>query len=107
MSRKENVKGHYKIQIPGVALHVIVWLLVILVPVILFRNIKFQTGLPAGFFLSTTAVHIALFYFNAYFLYPRLLNFKRWPLYLLSVAATLTAVYHTKLFFIHLADPYF
>lgn len=89
------------------ALHLAVWVFLLLVPVIVFRNVRFETGLPDNFFLITNIYHIGLFYLNAYFLYPRFFNRKTWWLYILFIIAILILSFRIKLFFIGLADPSF
>lgn len=90
---------------PGV--HILIWLALLAVPAIVFQDVKFETGLPDNFFLVTNLYHIALFYFNAYWLYPRFLTRKRWWLYIIFVAIIIVSSYHAKLFFLRLADPSF
>lgn len=89
------------------ALHVIVWVLLFLVPVLVFRNVKFETGLPDNFFFLTNLYHVGLFYLNAYFFYPRFFNRRRWWLYIMFIIAVLGLSFRIKLFFITLADPSF
>ena len=87
------------------ALHVIIWLLLISIPTIIFHG-ETSNGLTQIFFIVVTFYHIGLFYFNAYFLYPRLLTKKRWPLYIICIAAIVIGSYHLKLYFLKL-DPDF
>jgi len=56
-------------------LHAAVWMLLLAVPGIMLWDHTFF-GLSAKFFVLTTLYHIGLFYCNAFFLYPRLLNNK-------------------------------
>lgn len=89
------------------ALHILVWVLLLMVPFIVFRNVKLETGLPGNFFLITNLYHIGLFYLNAYFLYPRVFTKKTWWLYFILVVAILMLSFRIKLFFITLANPSF
>jgi two-component system LytT family sensor kinase len=102
-----RIKGKFRISIPAVFIHVIVWLALLLIPAIVFSNVKFDTGLPDGFFLVTNLVHIGLFYLNAYYLYPGYMTRKRWWLYFLFIGLIIAGVYQIKLFFLHLNDPAF
>ncbi|HTE26163.1 sensor histidine kinase [Flavitalea sp.] len=104
---KQQHKGHFKLSMPVPAVHATIWLMIILIPVILFRNVKFDTGLPRGFFIITTIIHIGLFYLNVYLLFPRLLNRRFWPIYILFLVGIIPALYHLKLFMVNLADPQF
>jgi hypothetical protein len=89
------------------ALHILIWGLLLAVPALLTSGVPFKTGLPAHFFLLTNFYHIGLFYLNAYYLYPKLLNRKFWWLYFPVIAAVIVASWFLKLFFIRLADPGF
>jgi LytS/YehU family sensor histidine kinase len=91
-----NIRNSYFV--PG--LHVLVWGSLLLVPALLFREPV--GGLPHNFFITSNFYHIALFYFNAYFLYPRLLNKRTWWLYLIVVVAIMAASYYVKLFLLEL-----
>jgi len=82
-------------------LHVLIWLLLISIPTILFRG-ESSNGLSHNFFLTATLYHIGLFYFNAYFLYPRLLTKKRWPLYIICIGAIVAASYYIKIYLLQL-----
>lgn len=89
------------------ALHLLVWVLLLMVPFIVFRNVKLETGLPGNFFLITNLYHIGLFYLNAYFLYPRVFTRKTWWLYFILIVAILMLSFRLKLFFITLVNPSF
>lgn len=89
------------------AIHILIWGLLLAVPAILTSGVSFKTGLPAHFFLFSNFYHIGLFYFNAYYLYPELLNRKFWWLYFPAIAAVIAISWFLKLFFIRLADPGF
>lgn len=90
---------------PGI--HILVWLALLIVPAIIFRDVKMDIGLPPNFFLVTNLFHIGLFYFNAYWLYPRFFTRTRWPLYFIFIAALIVGSYHGKLFLLRLWDPSF
>ena len=90
---------------PGI--HVLIWLALLIVPAIVFSNVKFDTGLPPNFFFVTNLYHIGLFYFNAYFLYPRFFTRKRWWLYFIFIALIVAGSFQLKLFFLRVLDPGF
>src|SRR5580704_19354869 len=73
--------------VPGV--HLLVWVSILVIPWVIFRNIPLNTGLPENFFLVTNVYHIGLFYLNAYVLYPTLFTRKWWWLYFPVLAAIL------------------
>lgn len=89
------------------AIHLLVWSILFLIPLLLFQDQPDPTGLPRGFFFVTNLYHIGLFYFNAYFLYPRLLTKKWWWLYLISLAALVAVSFQLKMLVIRLMDPGF
>jgi len=78
-----------------------IWLVLISIPAIIFRG-QTASGLTQTFFIASTLYHIGLFYFNAYFLYPRLLTKKRWPLYIICIAAIVQASYYLKIYILQL-----
>lgn len=88
------------------AIHIIIWGLLLATVAIGFRNMP-AMGFPPNFFFLTNCYHIALFYFNAYFLYPKLLNRRTWWLYILSIFAIIQLSYRVKLFLITSVDPSF
>jgi two-component system, LytTR family, sensor kinase len=88
-------------------IHVLVWVSVLVIPAIIFRNIPVTTGLPDHFFLITNMYHIGLFYLNAYFLYPVLFNRKYWWSYFPVLAVMLALSYYTKLFILKWVFPGF
>lgn len=88
-------------------IHLLVWSILFLIPLLLFQDQPDPTGLPRGFFFVTNLYHIGLFYFNAYFLYPRLLTKKLWWLYLISLAALVAVSFQLKMLVIRLMDPGF
>lgn len=89
------------------AIHILVWGVLLIVPLLLFQDQPANTGLPSGFFFITNLYHIGLFYLNAYVLYPRLLNKRWWWAYLLSLAAIVFVSYHLKVLLLPVFDPQF
>jgi len=85
------------------AVHITIWILLLAVPTILFRN-NVQTfyGLTHWFFFLGSLYHIGIFYLNAYFLYPVLLTKKRWWLYILSLVAIIVLSNKVKIFLLQL-----
>lgn len=89
------------------AIHIIIWVALLLVPAIVFRNVKFETGLPPYFFLYSNLYHIGLFYLNAYYLYPSFLTRKRWWLYIIFIGIIIAGSYRAKLLLIYWINPSF
>lgn len=84
---------------PGI--HILVWGFLLGILSVMFHN-QNLFGLSKFFFLATSIFHIGLFYFNAYFLYPRLLTRRRWWLYIPAIAVLVGLAYYAKLFFLAL-----
>ena len=89
------------------ALHVLVWTILLVIPAIVFHNVKFETGLPDNFFGVTNFYHVGLFYLNAFYLYPTFFTKKRWWIYIILIAGIIEGSYYGKLFFLRLLDPSF
>lgn len=89
------------------AIHLLAWLVVLLVPVLVFHNAQLETGLPDGFFYLTNIYHIGLFYLLVYIVYPRLLNRRWWWTLLILLPLIMLASYRIKLFFLQEHDPAF
>jgi len=87
-------------------IHAAVWILLLGIPGIMFWDTSFF-GLPATFYLFTTLYHIGLFYFNAFYLYPKLLNKRTWWLYLICLIAIVCLSGFVKVFLLHLLHPGF
>ncbi len=87
--------------------HILIWGLLFVITSILFSGLKFNTGLPHNYLFVTNIYHILLFYFNVYFLYPKLVNRKLWWLYPPIIAGIIAITWFGKLYFIQLADPSF
>ncbi len=89
--------------VPGI--HAFIWVLLLAIPHILVGNSNFL-GLSKNFFLVTSIYHIGLFYLNAYYLYPKLLNRKWWWLYIIVIAAIIIGSFRVKVYLLQL-DPNF
>jgi two-component system LytT family sensor kinase len=92
--------------IPFKWIHAAVWILLLGVPGIFLWDQQFF-GLSATFYLLTTLYHIGLFYFNAFYLYPKLLNKRTWWLYVICLIAIVCLSGFAKVFFLQLFHPGF
>jgi LytS/YehU family sensor histidine kinase len=86
----------------GYALHVVVWGVVLLFPYLVSNAAHgYSIGMvPGRLFTATVFIHIAIFYGNAYYLYPKLGNRHYWWLYIISGVLVLIASYRLKFFII-------
>ncbi len=98
-----HIKSKYFI--PGI--HILIWGSLFAITTIAFSGVKLNTGLPHNFFLVTNIYHVLLFYFNVYFLYPKLVTRKRWWLYPPVIAGIIALSYFAKIYLIRLIDPSF
>lgn len=89
------------------AIHIAVWSLLFVVPLLIFQHVPQYSGLPQGYFVITNLYHIGLFYLNAYYLYPRLFNKKWWWLYVIVGIAIVRISFYLKTGVLHLTDPAF
>lgn len=85
----------------AVTIHIIIWVLLLTIPTIIFWN-QTTNGLTQGFYFFSTLYNIGIFYFSAFFLYPRLLTKKYWWLYILSVIALIPLSFRLKVFLLNL-----
>jgi len=82
----------------AIIIHLTVWLILFTLPHLFFDSRNTQPGFfPVDWFVITNVYNAGIFYLNALVLYPKLLNTKKWWLYLLSVAAVLLVSYYLKL----------
>ncbi|HEX5551787.1 MAG TPA: histidine kinase [Chitinophagaceae bacterium] len=90
-----------------IGIHVVIWGSLMAIPAVLFHDMPVHSGLPRGFFTVTNVYNIGLFYLNAYFMYPKLLNRKSWWLYVPAILLLLPVSYALKLYGLRLFDPGF
>jgi hypothetical protein len=90
-----SLKTQHKREIP---IHIGIWITVLLLPYLLSSSDDgFRIGgLPAAFFLLAGIIHAGIFYFNAFFLYPKLARGWRWWLYVPCAIAVIMASFALK-----------
>jgi|SRR5882724_3930839 len=86
-------------------IHLLICGCLLFIPLIFVQSATASTGLPGYFFFFANIYHIALFYLNAYFLYPRFFTRKLWWLYLLILAAIMALSYYAKLYLLNCFYP--
>jgi two-component system LytT family sensor kinase len=83
-----------------ITLHVLIWGAVLLMP-FFFRapdEWYVQIGpVQFNFFTLASIIYISLFYFNAFYLYPRLLTRRKWGFYMVWIVGLIAALYHIKM----------
>lgn len=79
--------------------HALAWSLVLFLPYLVSSaESQYKIGLfPGLFFTCSGVVHMVIFYSNALFLYPKLLNRLYWPVYVVSVVVLIFLSYWLKL----------
>ncbi len=91
-----------------IALHVLVWGAVLVLPYTFSspENHYVHVGsFRCNFFTLTNIIHIGLFYFNAYYLYSKLFNSRFWWLYVVSVALLILVIYNLKVLILNASFP--
>jgi len=75
-----SLKTQPKWEIP---IHISIWLTILLLPYLLSSaDAEYKIGgLPPAFFTLAGLIHAGIFYFNAFYLYPKLARSWRWWLY--------------------------
>lgn len=84
----------------NISLHVLIWGLLLLLPYFISTSESgYRIGpVPGLFFTLSGFVHIGIFYVNAFYLYPKLYNRRRWWLYILSLPLLLFVSFQLKHF---------
>ena len=89
----------------NVGLHALTWCVLLAVPIFFLGRDGFE-GLSHSFFIITNIAHIGLFYFNAFFLYPKLLTRKWWWLYIICLLGMVFVSFQVKVFFLQLNSDF-
>jgi two-component system LytT family sensor kinase len=86
----------------GFALHILVWGVILLFPYLVSNAANgYRIGMiPGRLFTATVFIHMAIFYGNAFYLYPKLCNRRWWWLYMISAVAVIIASHQLKFFII-------
>jgi two-component system LytT family sensor kinase len=81
-------------------LHITLWSLMLFFPYLFSdANNQYKIGpLPGGYFTLSVFVHMAIFYGNALFLYPKFLNRSYWWLYIVSAFLLIVSSVKVKFF---------
>jgi two-component system LytT family sensor kinase len=99
----------YRLKAP-VLLHISAWLIFLMLPFILMRNLegaqKIATITASVGYWVSFGLYIFLFYFNAYFLIPRLYLQKKYLLYAGGILAALVVIYFVKHWIDHSYSPH-
>jgi two-component system, LytTR family, sensor kinase len=84
----------------NVLLHALAWSIVLFLPYLVSdRGNAFRIGpLPGAFFTLAGFIHMIIFYGNALFLFPKLLNRRYWWLYIVCVVLLLFVSVQIKFF---------
>jgi len=88
--------------------HIAIWTVLLLIPAFIHMPAHKEadfTSLPAAFFLGSNLAGVALFYWNAFTLYPRFMNRHYWWIYIPSILGIMGLLYFIKLSIIKQAFP--
>ncbi|RQO74188.1 sensor histidine kinase [Pedobacter sp. KBW06] len=82
----------------NIILHVLIWSLVLSLPYLISSaENDYKIGpLPGLFFSLAGCLHLFIFYFNAFFLIPKLLNWRLWWGYIFASAALIIGSFQLK-----------
>ncbi|HET8735256.1 MAG TPA: histidine kinase [Pricia sp.] len=86
-----------------VILHGIIWAVILALPY--FVGNPENDSFPDGFDFIAGVIHLGFFYFNALFLYPKLMNRRRWWLYLISLFALIMLTFRLKFLILETGFP--
>jgi len=80
-----------------ISIHVLIWAIILSLPYYIANPPNFNIGpLPGRFFTLASIIHALIFYLNAYYLYPKLLNYRLWWLYIIAIIALLLLSFQIK-----------
>lgn len=101
----------YKISVPpkyiSIALHVLIWGALLLLPYFVSTAENgYRLGvIPGLFYTAAGFVHMAIFYGNAFYLYPKLLNKRFWWLYIITSFLLIAAASKLKYYILAYGFP--
>lgn len=81
-----------------ITIHIGIWVTILLLPYLVSSADEGYKigGLPAAFFVLAGIIHAGIFYFNAFYLYPKLARGWHWWLYVPCAIALITASFALK-----------
>lgn len=85
------------------SLHIVIWGIILCLPLLLPN--PYNNAFPLTFNLIVGLVHLGLFYFNAFFLYPKLMTRKFWWIYALSLVPLVIGTFHLKYYILKIGFP--
>ncbi|WP_143306263.1 sensor histidine kinase [Chitinophaga vietnamensis] len=91
---KTNIRGRYI----NITLHVLIWSTLLLLPYVVSTAANgYRIGpIPGTFFTIAGFIHMGIFYGNAYWLWPRLMNRQYWWLYVISALLLIIVSFQLK-----------
>ncbi|CAL1516449.1 histidine kinase [Chitinophaga sp. MM2321] len=94
----DQLKANIRYRHIMIALHVLIWSMLLLLPYFVSTaDNDYRVGpIPGLFFTLAGFIHIIIFYGNAYLLYPRLLNWRYWWLYIIAAVLLLVGSFQLK-----------
>ena len=90
-------KSVFSLKVIFIGIHIVIWSIILFLPYYISSPPDFKIGpIPGLFFTLTGVVHIFIFYINAYYLYPKLLNLRWWWLYIITAVVFLAVSFQVK-----------
>jgi sensor histidine kinase YesM len=86
-----------------ILLHGSIWLVIVAFPFFV-ENPESET-FPDIFHIIVGSIHIALFYFNAFFLYPKLMNQRLWWLFIICLLILILLIFRIKYLILTIGFP--
>ncbi|MDG3581826.1 sensor histidine kinase [Galbibacter pacificus] len=86
-----------------ITFHIIIWGMILSLPLIIPG--VYHNFFPMSFNLIAGFIHLGIFYFNAYFLYPKLVSRRHWWLYIISLVLLIVFAFSLKHFILKIVFP--
>lgn len=98
---------NFKFRHISIAVHVLVWAVVLLLPYLVSTaGHDYKIGpIPGFFFTIAGLIHMAIFYLNAFYLIPKLLNKRFWWLYIPASIVLVVVSFQLKYFILAHSFP--
>lgn len=86
-----------------IIIHILVWGIVLCVPLLIPD--PYNNAFPISYDFIVGFIHLGLFYFNAFFLYPKLMTRKLWWVYTFTLIPLIMGTFQLKYFILKIGFP--